>query len=172
MTPEQLQAAMPYSGARAHVYAAPLTAAMQEFGINTPRRQAAFIAQIAHESGSLRYTLENADGSAYEGRLDLGNTRAGDGRRYKGRGLLQLTGRANYLACAAGLGLSLIEHPELLEAPTGACRSAGWYWQRRNLNAHADRDAFAALTKAINGGYTHIDERCAAWRAAILALGA
>lgn len=171
VTPEQLQKAIPYSGARAFAFAGPLTAAMAEFGINTPQRQAAFIAQVAHESGSLRYTLEIASGAAYEGRLDLGNTQPGDGMRFKGRGLLQITGRTNYGKCATALGLDLLRSPELLESPAGACRSAGWYWQVRNLNGFADRDAFGSLTKAINGGFNGLDERCAAWRAACKALG-
>lgn len=171
VTPEQLQHAMPYSGARAFAFADPLTNAMAEFEITTPQRQAAFLAQVAHESGSLRYTLEIASGDAYEGRADLGNLQPGDGRRYKGRGLLQITGRANYRSCGNALGLDLINSPQLLESPAGACRSAGWYWKARNLNAFADRDAFGSLTKAINGGYNHLDERCAAWRAACKALG-
>lgn len=171
VTPEQLQRAIPYSGARAHSFAAPLTAAMLEFGIDTPLRQAAFLAQVAHESGSLRYTLEIASGDAYEGRGDLGNLQPGDGRRFKGRGLLQITGRANYARCGTGLGLDLLRSPELLESPAGACRSAGWYWKVRNLNQYADRDAFGSLTKAINGGYNGLDERCAAWCAARKALG-
>ena len=172
MTPELLQDAIPYSGARAFAFAAPLTNAMAEFGINTPQRQAAFLAQVAHESGSLRYTLEIASGDAYDGRADLGNLNPGDGRRFKGRGLLQVTGRANYAKCGAALGLDLLRAPELLEAPAGACRSAGWYWQARSLNQYADKDAFGSLTKAINGGYNGLDERCAAWRAACKALGA
>lgn len=171
MTPEQLQLAIPYCGARAHAFAGPLTTAMAEFDISTPQRKAAFLAQVAHESGSLRYTLEIASGDAYEGRADLGNLQPGDGRRYKGRGLLQVTGRANYRACGNALGLDLISSPQLLESPAGASRSAGWYWKARSLNAFADRDAFGSLTKAINGGYTHLDERCAAWRAACKALG-
>jgi putative chitinase len=171
VTPEQLQRAIPYCGARAHAFAAPLTAAMAEFEISTPQRQAAFLAQVAHESGSLRYTLEIASGHAYEGRADLGNLHPGDGPRYKGRGLMQITGRANYAKCSAGLGLDLLRTPELLESPAGACRSAGWYWHVRNLNAFADRDAFGGLTKAINGGFNGLDERCAAWRAACKGLG-
>src|SRR5690349_5242803 len=124
---------------------------MQEFGISTPQQRAAFLAQIAHESGSLRYTRELADGLMYEGRGDLGNTQPGDGPKYKGRGLLQITGRANYAACGAALGLDLIAHPELLETPSGACRSAAWFWQKHGLNRFADTDSFGTLTKAING---------------------
>lgn len=171
MTPELLQKAMPYSGARAFTFAAPLTNAMAEFGIDTPQRQAAFLAQVSHESGSLRYTLELASGNAYEGRADLGNVQAGDGVKFKGRGLIQITGSANYRSCGNALGIDLVGSPELMERPDIAARSAGWYWKAHNLNQYADKDAFGSLTKAINGGYNGLDERCAAWRAACRALG-
>lgn len=182
MTPEQLQQAIPYSGARAHTYAAPLTVAMVEFGINTPQRQAAFLAQLAVESGSLRYTVEIADGSAYDHRADLGNTKPAaiaaatkrattPGRLYRGHGLIQLTGYDNHLACGQALGLDLVNQPELLTAPLQAARSAGWFWQKKLLNQYADRDAFVSLTRAINGGLNGGDERCAAWCAARKALG-
>lgn len=170
MTADQLREIMPYAGQRADTFAAPLTAAMLEFGISTPQQQAAFLAQVAHESGSLRYTRELADGRAYEGRGDLGNTQPGDGPRYKGRGLLQITGRANYAACGAALGLDLIARPELLEIPEGACRSAGWFWQTRQLNKLADTDSFGMLTKRINGGFNGIDDRIACWLRARRAL--
>ena len=99
MTPDQLRRIMPLAGKRAPLYAVPLSDAMAEYGIDTPARQAGFLAQIAHESGSLVYVEEIASGAAYEGRADLGNTEPGDGERYKGRGILQITGRANYRAC-------------------------------------------------------------------------
>jgi putative chitinase len=171
MTPAELQAAIPGSGARAHTYAQALTAAMLEFGIATGKQQSAFLAQLAHESGSLRYVREIADGSAYEGRADLGNTQVGDGPRFKGRGFLQITGRANYAKCGAALNLDLIATPDLLEVPSGAARSAGWYWKSRNLNQYADTDAFGALTKAINGGYNGLDDRIRHWLVARKALG-
>lgn len=170
MTPELLQEVMPYSGARAHTYAKPLADAMQEFGITTLQRQAAFLAQVAHESGSLRYVRELASGEAYEGRADLGNTEPGDGPRYKGRGLMQITGRSNYAACGQALGLDLIAHPELLEEPVNACRSAGWFWRTRSLNQYADHNTFTALTKAINGGFNGLEERRQAWLVARQAL--
>ncbi len=129
MTPQELLRVMPHAGERVNTFAAPLTAAMAEYGIDTPQRKAAFLAQLAHESGSLRYVREIADGMAYEGRKDLGNVQPGDGPKYKGRGLIQITGRANYLSCGAALGLPLVDHPELLEEPSNACRSAGWFWQ-------------------------------------------
>jgi len=171
MSLAELQAAMPNAGLRAAKFAEPLYAAMDEFDIDTPLRKAAFFGQVAHESGSLRYTREIADGVAYEGRMDLGNIHPGDGARYKGRGLLQITGRNNYSLCGAALGLDLINQPELLEAPVGACRSAGWFWKSHNLNLYANSNAFGSLTKAINGGYNHIDERIVAWLTARKALG-
>lgn len=162
---------MPFAGPRADTFAGPLTLAMAEFGIDTPKRQAAFLAQVCHESGSLRYTLELADGRGYEGRADLGNTEPGDGPRYKGRGLIQVTGRANYRDCGIALGLNLIEQPDLLESTPGACRSAGWFWRSKNLNRFADDDRFGSLTKAINGGYNGLDDRIQHWLRARRALG-
>lgn len=163
MTPEQLAQVMPFAGTRGTNFAPHLNAAMAEFSIDTPQRQAAFLAQIAHESGSLKYVKEIADGSAYEGRKDLGNTSPGDGPRYKGRGLLQITGKANYRACGAGLGLDLVSFPQLLEQPDNACRSAGWFWQSRGLNHFADKDLFGSLCKRVNGGYNGLDDRIQHW---------
>lgn len=171
MTPAELLQAIPGSGPRANAFAAPLTAAMAEFGIDTPARRAAFLAQVAHESGSLRYVREIADGSAYEGRMELGNTEPGDGPKYRGRGLLQITGRANYASCGIALGLPLVDHPELLETPENASRSAGWFWKLKGLNQYADRNMFATLTKLINGGYNGLDDRLACWLTARKALG-
>lgn len=163
MTPAELTAMMPYAKTRAGTYAQPLTATMREFEIDNPRRQAAFLANIAHESGSLRYVLEIASGDAYEGRKDLGNTEPGDGRRFKGRGLPQITGRDNYLACGGALGLDLIAHPELLEQPLHAARSAGWFWSTRNLGAIADEDKFGTICRLWNGGFNGLDDRIIHW---------
>lgn len=163
MTPQQLKIIMPFAASRADLYAPLLASAMSEFEIDTPKRKAAFLAQIAHESGSLKYVEEIASGEAYEGRKDLGNTQPGDGKRFKGRGLIQVTGRANYQACGAALGLDLIASPELLKEPVNAARSAGWYWHSRNLNRFADWDQFGALTRAINGGYNGLDDRIKFW---------
>jgi putative chitinase len=179
MSPEQLKIIMPLTAARAgaeapsraEIYAPLLTAAMKEFEIDTSKRQAAFLAQVAHESGSLKYTAEIASGSAYEGRQDLGNVIAGDGVRYKGRGLMQITGRRNYQTSGLGLDLPLIEFPELLESPSNAARSAGWYWKHHKLNTFADANRFGALTRAINGGYNHLDERIGFWIVARKVLG-
>ena len=159
-------------------YAPRLTRACAEFGIDTPKRVAAFIAQIAHESGGLRYVREIASGEAYDtGRLAarLGNTpeRDGDGQKYKGRGLIQVTGRANYEACSAALfpddpGL-LLSRPELLEQPTQACRSAAWYWWSRQLNRYADSGDFVGLTRRITGGLNGLEDRVKYWRRALAA---
>lgn len=166
ITLQQLQKIMPYAGQRAGTYIEPLNLAMWEFGIDTPMRQAAFLAQIAHESGSLRYVRELASGESYDtGRLAqrLGNTPEadGDGQRYKGRGLIQITGTGNYRACGLALGLDLLAHPELLEQPVNACRSAAWFWKSRDLNPLADIGAFRAITRAINGGFNGYDDRLA-----------
>ena len=104
---------------------------------------------------------ELASGDQYEGRLDLGNTQPGDGRRFKGRGLIQITGRSNYTACSLGLGLgnALINQPDLLERSDLAARSAGWFWNSRNINRFADRDDLNSVTRTINGGLTNIEDR-------------
>jgi putative chitinase len=136
-----------------------LNATLDEFEINTPQRIRMFLAQIGHESGQLRYVRELASGAAYEGRKDLGNTEPGDGVRYKGRGLIQITGRSNYGLASLGLGLPLLEKPELLEEDRNACRSAGWFWYKSNLNSLADMGLFREVTKRINGGYNGYADR-------------
>jgi putative chitinase len=168
ITLSELSEIMPYAGRRASLYLEPLNAAMEQFQIDTPDRQAAFLAQVAHESGSLKYVEELASGDAYEGRANLGNTAPGDGRLFKGRGLLQITGRDNYRACSLALfgDLRLLLHPEMLEEPDNAARSAAWYWRSRGLNVLADQGRFRAITRKINGGLTGLDERLAYWEKA------
>lgn len=161
MTAEELRQIMPFAGIRIERFLEPLNQAMEEFAIDTPTRQAAFIAQIAHESGSLRYVKEIASGEAYEGRQDLGNTQEGDGVRFKGRGLIQVTGRTNYAACGKALGLDLLAHPEILEEPVNACRSAAWFWKYRGLNELADVGNFRKITRIINGGMNGWPDRLA-----------
>jgi putative chitinase len=162
MTLDQLLKIMPFAGRqRAALFLVPLNATMQEFEINTPARKAAFLAQVGHESGQLRYVRELASGKAYEGRRDLGNINPGDGVRFKGRGLIQVTGRANYDACGRALGLDLVNHPELLEQPTNACRSAGWFWDRNHLNWLADDGDQVKITRRINGGTNGLEDRLA-----------
>jgi putative chitinase len=176
ITIEQLQRIMPHAGKRAAVFIEPLNAAMNEFGITTPKRQAAFIAQIAHESGSFRYVRELASGEAYDtGRLAarLGNTPEadGDGQRYRGRGLIQITGHDNYLRCGLALDVDLLAEPELLEQPVLACRSAAWFWWAHELNELADRCEFQRITKRINGGLNGQADRLAFYTTALRVLG-
>ena len=161
VTLAQLLSIMPLARARVPAFLAPLNAAMVEFGITTPVRQASFLSQVGHESGQLRYVRELASGQAYEGRVDLGNTQRGDGVRFRGRGLLQVTGRTNYIACGKALGLDLLAQPELLEQTINACRSAGWFWQTRGLNALADAGDQERVTRRINGGVNGLAERLA-----------
>jgi putative chitinase len=154
VTPQQLQAIVPsLSGAKAAEVAPHLNRAMAEAGIDSPARKAAFISQVAHESGGFKYNEEIASGRAYEGRRDLGNTQPGDGERFKGRGYIQLTGRANYAAAGKALGLDLVNNPELAAKPENAARVAAWYWNSRGLNGLADRGDFDGITKRINGGF-------------------
>lgn len=164
MTPETLLACMPFAASKVATYAPALTQAMVEYDINSSlKRQAAFLAEVCHESGSLKYTAELADGHDYEGRMDLGNVNPGDGPRFKGRGLLQITGRNNYRSVGVALGELLLERPDLLEAPLLAARSAGWFWKVHGLNELADADRFGAITKRINGAYNGLDERIQHW---------
>lgn len=166
LTLTQLLKIMPLARARAAVFIEPLNAAMAEFGIATLARQASFIAQLAHESGQLLYVRELASGAAYEGRKDLGNVQAGDGVRFRGRGLIQVTGRSNYAACGKALGLDLLAQPALLEQTVNACRSAGWFWQSHGLNALADAGDQVAVTRRINGGANGMAERLAYFKVA------
>ena len=107
---------------------------MPKYGIDSDKEVAAFIAQIGHESGQLRYVEELASGSAYEGRKDLGNTQAGDGLKFKGRGLIQITGRFNYTQLSKDLGEDFIKHPSLLSTSKYAVQSACWFWNKNKLN--------------------------------------
>ena len=106
---------MTCSELKASEFCEPLNNAMEKYSINTLLREAAFLAQVGHESGRLFYVKEIASGKAYEGRKDLGNTKVGDGVKFKGRGLIQITGRTNYKQCGTDLKLDLLTHPELLE---------------------------------------------------------
>ena len=158
MTPETLALAIGCNLNQARKWAGPLTSAMEQFEINTPCRQAAFLAQVGHESCSLLFVREIWNPvqvpaqARYEGRADLGNTEPGDGVRFLGRGPIQITGRANYQACGIALGLDLLSHPELLEIPEHGASSAAWFWQSRALNQLADQGRFHSITRAINGG--------------------
>lgn len=167
MTPDDLALALGIPLSRAITWADPLSAAMLLYDINTPVRQAAFIAQVGHESGRLVYVRElwgpTAQQAGYEGRLDLGNTEAGDGFLFRGRGLIQITGRVNYAAAATALGLPLLTQPELLEEPDIAALSAAWFWNTHGLNALADAGDFNTITRRINGGLNGLDDRLQLW---------
>lgn len=168
MNRAELLAIMPFARSRVDAFLEPLNQAMAEFEISTPARQASFLSQVGHESGQLRYVREIASGSAYEGRKDLGNTQPGDGVKFRGRGLIQVTGRANYAACGKALSLDLLLHPELLESPVNACRSAAWFWKSRGLNELADDGiaSFGVITRRINGGTNGIADRLALYNKA------
>ena len=152
------------SDPRIEAFRQPIVDVFERYRIDTPLRRAHFLAQIAHESGCLQYTEEIANGNAYEGRKDLGNTQAGDGARFKGRGLIQLTGRANYreYGKACGRDFELKDAPTLVSTDPGlAVDVAGWFWNSRKLNDHADKDDVREITRRINGGFNGLDERIA-----------
>lgn len=133
---------------------------LRAYGIlDTPLRLAHFMAQVAHESGGFRYMEEIASGQAYEGRADLGNTQAGDGKRYKGRGPIQLTGRANYRTFGRKIGIDIEAHPEVVALPSFGLLVACMFWDSKGLNALADADDVVVITKRINGGQNGLAER-------------
>lgn len=152
---------------------------MPAFQIITPNRIAMFLAQVAHESGSLRYVKELASGAAYDtGKLakSLGNTLQadGDGQKYKGRGLIQLTGHENYKLYSEYSGIHFLENPQLLELPEHASNVSGWFWDTRKLNKLADlgtTESFEKVTRVINGGVNGLADRLVRWSEAKAALG-
>ena len=156
-----------------------LDAALQEFEINTPARAAAFLGQIAHESGELRWMSEiwgpTAQQRKYEPPSDLakrlGNTEPGDGYRYRGRGVIQLTGRANYRAAGKALGVNYESEPDAASTAPQTFRVAGWYWDSRKLNTKADAGDYDGITRAINGGLNGKADRDRYHAAARKALG-
>lgn len=164
--------------AKLDVYYPHLIKAMADHAIDTPLRAAAFLAQLAHESGEFRW-MEEIWGPTdaqkrYEGRADLGNTEPGDGKRYKGRGPIQITGRDGYRRAGQALGIDLENNPDQAATPEVAFQIAGWYWTSRNLNALADQgtiSAFRQITKKINGGYNGWDDRLKYYENARAALG-
>ena len=127
--------------------------------LDTGLRLAHFMGQCSHESGGFRYMEEIASGAAYEGRADLGNTQPGDGRRYKGRGPIQLTGRANYRRVGRKIGIDLERHPQIVGHPSIGLLVGCVYWADRSLNAKADADDLLGLTRAINGGTNGLEDR-------------
>ena len=118
-----------------------------------------FLAQLAHESGNFRYMEEIASGAAYEGRKDLGNVNKGDGVRYKGRGPIQLTGRANYRRYGQQLGIDFENNPEIVALPSVGLLVACKFWSDNGLNELADKDDVLSITKRINGGTNGLQDR-------------
>ena len=178
ITQQQLQQILPNAGQTAGVFVPVLNTAMGRFQIVGTKRIAAFIAQIGHESGQFRY-LRELDNDQYLSKYDtgslakrLGNTPEadGDGQKYRGRGLIQITGRANYMMCGEALALDLISQPELLEKPQHACMSAAWFWASRGLNTLADAGQFDTITRRINGGQNGAADRQALYACALKVL--
>ena len=178
----------------------PLIETFEKYEINTPQRQACFLGQTMHESGNFKAVKENLNysakalmatwpsrfpdmdvatqyerkpekiaGKVYAGRM--GNTEDGDAEKFIGRGLIQCTGKENYTHCGEALGIELIENPQLLEEPRYAMLSAGWYWNKRGLNAFADAMDQETITKRINGGLLGLDDRKAKTAKALQILG-
>ena len=178
----------------------PLNQVFVKYDIGTPKRQAAFIGQCAVESANFTRLQENLNYSAqrltqvwpsrfpnismaepyannpekladfvYAGRM--GNLQDGDGWKFHGRGLIQLKGRENYANCGSGVGVDLIDNPDLLLTPKYAVLSAGWFWNKKGLNALADTQEYGAMTRRINGGLTGLDERIAKITKALQVLG-
>ena len=168
ITDDQLKQVMPnLAPAKRALYLPHLNAAMQANAIDTPLRTAAFVAQLAHESGEFRW-MEEIWGPTtaqlrYEPPSDLatklGNTQAGDGKRFKGRGPIQITGRFNYAKFGGLLGLDLVGNPALAATPEVAFATAGLYWQRNGLNELADARDFVTITRRINGGTNGLADR-------------
>lgn len=162
ITEQQLRRAVPgVSKQNLPAFVATFNEWAEKFGVDTPMRVVHYLAQVFHESGNLRYREELASGQAYEGRKDLGNVKKGDGRRFKGRGYIQTTGRANYQAYADSeyCNGDLMAHPEWLAQAPGDQKSSLFFWQRNKLNRFADADDVRGLTKRINGGYNGLANR-------------
>lgn len=160
MTREEFKRLVPNNPSLADIYYKPIKDTMDKFDIDTPLRQSHFVAQLLHETGNLQYNQEIASGKAYEGRKDLGNTSVGDGVKYKGRGLFQLTGKANYKAFGDYIGVDLLKNPELVaNDPKISSLVAGWFWNRKGLNKKADADDVLSVTKSINGGLNGLADR-------------
>ncbi|MDE3022278.1 MAG: glycoside hydrolase family 19 protein [Pseudomonadota bacterium] len=201
ITPDQLREMMPDADSAADTFADPLSKAMLEFEINTPLREAAFLAQIAVESEELRVLIENLNYSAqallkifarhfteaqaaqyghkpemianriYANRMGNASEQSGDGWKYRGRGLIQTTGKENYEEVGKALNLDLINHPELLEQPENAAISAGFFWHKHLLNDLADDAQFKNICIRINGGLNDFSQRLKFYHAALEILG-
>jgi predicted chitinase len=157
------------------IYLPFLRTAMFNQAINTPKRAAAFLAQLAHESAELKYFEEiwgpTSAQKRYEGRADLGNTEPGDGYRFRGRGPIQLTGRANYKTFGDLLGVDFVANPDLAATPEWGFLTAALFWKRKGLNELADIGHFVTITRRINGGVNGLEERERYYEVAKKALG-
>ena len=173
LSEQQLVKVLPNSRLKAGVFISALNTAMSHHQITTPERTAAFLAQIGHESAQLLYVREMGS-DHYLSKYDtgglaarLGNTSEadGDGQLYRGRGLIQITGRHNYLVCSQALfgDDRLLRDPTLLEQPQWAAESAAWFWQSNGLSELADKDQFTAITRRINGGLNGLEDRLRLW---------
>ncbi len=181
MTPEQLSICTGATLMKATGWLSEIQAAMDTYKINTPLRQAAFLAQIGHESGGLQWVSElwgpTAAQARYEGRADLGNTQPGDGSRFRGHGLIQTTGRANHAAVRDRLRVRFPDAPDFeaqpteLTLPQWAALSAADFWDMKRLNALADTGDFIGITKKINGGMNGYNKRRELYDAGLAALG-
>lgn len=173
ITEQQLLHIMPNARRSAGVFVPAINAAAKRWQFDRPKRMAAFLAQVGHESCQLQFTRELGS-NAYLAKYDtgkladrLGNTPEadGDGQLYRGRGLIQVTGRYNYLKCSAALfgDDRLLREPQLLEQPEWAAQSAGWYWWMKELNTLADQGQFNLITRRINGGLNGLKDRLELW---------
>ena len=170
MTQDQLQEITTASQQRVDLFYPYLSKYMTMFDVVGKLRESAFLGQVLWESGNLRYTKEIASGIEYEGRKDLGDTHPGDGVKYKGRGLIQITGESNYKEISNVFGEDFINHPELLETPRFACKSAAWWFKHHGLNELADKGNFRAITKIVNGGYNGLAGRTLIYEKALKVL--
>ncbi|EXF95814.1 hypothetical protein HK44_020745 [Pseudomonas fluorescens HK44] len=200
ITQQQLLQIFPNAGPVAGVFVPVLNTAMGRFQIITVRRIAAFIAQVGHESGQLARVVENLNygapglmatwpnrfpadlaaacarqpekiaNIAYASRMGNGNSTSGDGWMYRGRGLIQITGRANYQECGDALGVDLVGNPDLLTQPQYAALSAAWFWSINGLNTLADAGNFTGITQRINGGQNGAADRLNLYNTALKVL--
>ncbi len=189
------------SDKRRDAYLLPLATTCIRYGITYPHRLAAFLAQVVHESELRLVPIENLNYSSkgllsvfgkyfteaealdyerqperianlvYANRMGNGNEASGDGWKYRGRGLIQVTGKINYSACAEALDLNLVDMPDYLLEPKYAAMSAGWFWDKTRLNELADTKDFAGITKRINGGLNGQEHRERLYQLALKVMG-
>ncbi len=168
ITKDQLQSIISpvkYDDAKLQSIADALNETFNRYNITTNKRMCHFLAQVLHESGAFRYSVEiwgnTPAQKGYDTRVDLGNTPEldGDGYKYRGRGWIQLTGKTNYRLLGAEFGLDFLNNPDLVAKEPYDSLAAGWYWNRRNLNSFADIDDIQTITKKINGGFNGLNDR-------------